>query len=325
MKKLLWLILAVVCAMSFTAFGCGKPDDPNNGGGETNPLTVSMTETTTIAKPNVGVILYATASDSSATVDFTFENGEKTTTNASIGVIDGKQYVRATEEGSYVVKATATKGEETANATATITVSDDTKFADIYNVGYSPDTGHPVPSNYAHTVVGKGVYYYDNNGSCENAICFQDIWALNGEQAYAGNFELTLSVKLLPQTANNSLSTIFMGWFAGPNSLGDVFKLTRGGKVSICGVEASGTVDLSNTLYIKIARFVGADNTTFAVFTSTDGASYNFFAKQEMANKNGTDDTFMNYDLTGFNIFSQTPVAFGSYTASSTVTVQLPA
>ncbi|MBQ6980331.1 MAG: hypothetical protein IJQ07_06770, partial [Clostridia bacterium] len=139
----------------------------NGGSGSAGSAvySVDFSATASVTKTNVGIFLYATSNISGATNDFVFENGSKTTVGASIGTLDGKQYFRATQEGNFVIKVNATNGVGTATATKTVTVSDDTVFSSIYANKYSPDTGHPsYPSRLAHTVVGQGEYYYDNNG-----------------------------------------------------------------------------------------------------------------------------------------------------------------
>ena len=323
MKKFVYCLLAVLMIATLTAFGCGKKqtDDKKEEGktdGKTEiTLTVDMSATSGVSKTNVGIILYATASDTSATVDFSFANGGKTTEGASIGTLDGKQYFRATAEGTYTVKAVAQKGDKTASDTKEITVSDDTAFSGIYNVKYSPDTGHPVPSVLAHTVVGQGEYYYDNNGSAENAICFQDLWKENGENAYEGNFELNFALKLLPQTDANTLSTIFFDFYSGANRLGDgeidLMKITRGGTVTIATTTLTGTLNLNAKTYIKLQRLVATDGsyaTTYNLYTSTDGANYSLFGSTVVAAREGNYDS---WGITGFGIFSQTPMMIGTY------------
>ncbi|MBQ9513990.1 MAG: hypothetical protein IJR66_03325 [Clostridia bacterium] len=323
MKKFVYCLLAVLMIATLTAFGCGKKqtDDNKEEGKNDNKteitLTVDMSATSGVSKTNVGIILYATANDTSATVDFSFANGGKTTEGASIGTLDGKQYFRATAEGTYTVKAVAQKGDKTASDTKEITVSDDTVFSSIYANKYSPDTKHPVPSVLAHTVVGQGEYYYDNNGSAENAICFQDLWKENGENPYEGNFELNFALKLLPQTDNNALSTIFFDFYSGDNRLGDgeidLMKITRGGTVTIATTTLTGTLNLNAKTYIKLQRLVATDGsyaTTYNLYTSTDGVNYTLFGSTVVAARDGNYDC---WGITGFGIFSQTPMMIGTY------------
>ncbi|MBQ9513991.1 MAG: hypothetical protein IJR66_03330 [Clostridia bacterium] len=296
----------------------------NGGSGSAGSAvySVDFSATASVTKTNVGIFLYATSNISGATNDFVFENGSKTTVGASIGTLDGKQYFRATQEGNFVIKVNATNGVGTATATKTVTVSDDTVFSSIYANKYSPDTGHPsYPSRLAHTVVGQGEYYYDNNGSAENSVCFQDLYVLNGNQAYENDFELNFSIKLLPQTENNAESTIFFDFYSGEHRLGDgemdLMKITRGGTVTIAKTTLTGTLNLNTKTYIKLQRLVATDGsykTTYNLYTSNNGVNYTLFGSAEVAARDGNYDC---WGITGYSIFSQTPLMLGSYTVGS--------
>jgi len=274
-------------------------------------IEVSLEETSSITRTNVGIVLYETVYvNGSVTAEgYTVEYSSN---GGVISTIDGKQYFYSTTAGTYDVTATVTYNGVVNTATKSITVNGTTSVNTIYNINITPDAG----SNYSQIVVSKEGYYYGKSASVEEqAMTF----ALNA--ANASTFTFSTYIKLLdssdtsknvfftffPQDADTDY-TFFDGIVInGSTNTINIINLTSSKYSALNGATYTNSqkvLDFSEGVYLKFVRTVSGGGFSFELLCSTDGVIYESYAKTTSSNLG----YWLDYIIPNMNIFTQTPI-----------------
>lgn len=289
----------VRAAVSYNGLNCNA--DRNITVAASHTVVIDLSDTSSVSRTNVGVFLYDKVTvDGDVTVKYPVS---WTTSGGTIATYNGESYFYATSAGDYTLTAKITVDDVDYEQTKTITVSDSTAVANIYNSGIYPYyTREEMYSEDDDIIVGLDGYYYGKDGEVENGV------ARFTSLAGTGNFALDIYVKFLNETTGHGNTVFFTTTIGGTES--DIIKINRSSSNATLTLDGNtgSSISFTNGVYLRFYRVIGASSTTVYLYTSTNGTEYSVYLT-----KTYTSDDIRDGSFTKFIIFSQTPLMLAKY------------
>ena len=273
-------------------------------------VEIDLSDTTSVARTNVGVFLYADVSVDGVATDeydvvFTADGG-------TVATYDGKYYFYATSAGEYEITATVTIDDVAYEKTTTITVSGSTTYASIYSCDFNADYRDSNGTIDSNVIIGKDGYYYGaRNNAVDNALFF------NGGYSVDDTYAIELYIEYIGTVS--SVKTIFFTMWASSTCMGDGIELVRASgttnaSLTIAGAAQSGTKNFGDGAWLRIVSTTENATHKFKVYVSEDKSTWTLWASA-----NATGNYALNF--TGLCLYSQTPVIVADFTVYEDVSM----